>query len=254
MINNAILENCKKRKNLSTAWIYYNKAFDSPPHSWILNCLQMYKIHQVLITFIEESMSQWKTNLTLVHKEGVLETGPIRIKKGIFQGDSLSPLLFTMSLNPLSQELQKTGYRYQLDEQTKINHLFYVDDLKLYGTSDNQLTRLINTVKMYQMTSRWNLDKCAKASFNRGKKVSAEGIPLNENQVIQDLDQAETYNYLGMEEGEGIQHHKMKVKIRKAYKRRIKLVLKSELNARNKIAAINTLAVPVIPYSYGVTD
>ena len=110
MINNAIIENCKKRKNLSTAWIDYKKAFYSVPHSWIFKCLQMYKIHPVLITFIEESMSQWKTSMTLVHKEGVLETGPIRIKKGIFQGDSLSPLLSTMSLNPLSQELKKTGY------------------------------------------------------------------------------------------------------------------------------------------------
>ena len=103
MINNAILENCKKRmKNLSTAWINYKKAFDSVPHSWILKCLQMYKIHPVFITFIEESMSQKKTNMTLVHKEGVLETEPIRIKRGIFQGDSLSPSLFTMSLYPLS--------------------------------------------------------------------------------------------------------------------------------------------------------
>ena len=70
------------------------------------------------------------------------------------------------------------------------------------------------------------MDKCAKALFKRGKKVSAEGIPLNDNQVIQDLDQAETYKYLGMEEGEGVQHHKMKVMIMKEYKRRIKLVLK----------------------------
>ena len=83
MINNAILENCKKRKkNLSTAWIDYKKAFDSEPQFWIFKWLQMYKIHPVLITFIEESMSQWKTNMTLVHKEGVLETGPIRIKRG----------------------------------------------------------------------------------------------------------------------------------------------------------------------------
>ena len=231
MINNAILENCKKRKkNLSTAWIQYKKAFDSVPHSCILKCLQLYKIHPVLITFIEESMSQWKTNMTLVHKEGVLETGPIRNnKRGLFQGDSQSPLLFTMSLNPLSQELQKTGYGYQLDEQTKINHLFYVDDLKLYGTSDNQLTGLINTVKNVSddIKMEFGLDKCAKASFKRGKKVSAEGIPLNDNQLIQDLDQAETYKYLGMEEGKGVQHHKMKVKIRKEYKRRIKPVLKS---------------------------
>ena len=143
-----------------------------------------------------------------------------------------------------------------MDEQTKINHLFYVDDLKLYQTSDKQLTGLINTVKniLDDIKMEFRLDKCAKASFKRGKKVSAEGIPLDDNQVIQDLDQAETYKYLGMEDAERVQHYKMKVNIRKEYKRRIKLVLKSELNARNMIAAINTLAVPVILYSYEVID
>ena len=254
MINNAILENCKKRKkNLSTAWIDYKKAFDSVPHSWIIKFLQMYKTYPLHISFIEESMSQWKTNMTLVHKEGVLETGPIRIKKGIFQGESITVHHVPY---PLRQELQKTRYGNQLDEQTKINHLFYVDDLKLYGTSDKQLTGLINTVKNVSadIKMEFGLDKCAKASFKRGKKVSAEGIPLNDNQMIQDLDQAETYKYLGMEEGEGGLHHKMKVKIRKEYKRRIKLVLKSELNAGNKIAAINTLAVPVILSRHGVID
>ena len=55
----------------------------------------------------------------------------------------------------------------------------------------------------------FGLDKYEKASFNRGKKVSAEGIPLNGNQVIQYMDQAETYKCLGVEEGEGVQHHKM---------------------------------------------
>ena len=46
----------------------------------------------------------------------------------------------------------------------------------------------------------------------------------------------------------------MKVKIKKGYKQQIKLVLNSELNARNRIAAINTLAVPVVLYSYGIID
>ena len=121
--------------------------------------------------------------------------------------------------------------------------MFYVDDLKLYGTSDNQLTGLINTVKNVSddIKMEFGLDKCAKASLKRGKKIASEEIPLNDNQVIQDLDQAETYKYLGMEEGEGVQHHKVMVRIRKEYKRRMKLVFKSELSARNKIAAINTM-------------
>ena len=96
--------------------------------------------------------------MTLVHKEGVLKTGPISIKRGIFQVNSLSPLLFTMSLNPLSIELNRTKYGYQLDSQPKINHQFYVDDLKLYGTNNNQLTGLINTVKCLSDVTKMNLD------------------------------------------------------------------------------------------------
>ena len=71
MIKNAILENCKgKKKNVSTEWIDYKKAFDSLPHSWILRYLQMFKIHPVLITFIEQSINHWKTNMTLGSSRG----------------------------------------------------------------------------------------------------------------------------------------------------------------------------------------
>ena len=158
-----------------------------------------------------------------------------------------------MLLNPLSTELNKTRYEYQQDSQTKINHMLYVDDLKLYGTNDNQLTGLINTVQHISDDSKmeFGLDKHARATFKRGKKVQAEGIQLNDNQVTQDLEQLETYKYLVMG---GLQHHEMKGKIQKEYKRTVKLTLKSELNERNKIAAINTLAVPVIVYSYGIIN
>ena len=41
--------------------------------------------------------------MTMIHKLGVLETGPISNKRGIFQGDPSPPLLFTVSLNPLNK-------------------------------------------------------------------------------------------------------------------------------------------------------
>ena len=81
MINNAILENCRKRKrNLSTTLIDYKKAFGSVPHSWIIKCMTLYKVHPMITNFIKSSMTRWKTNMTLIHKQGVLETGPISIK------------------------------------------------------------------------------------------------------------------------------------------------------------------------------
>ncbi len=58
MINNAILENCrKKQKSLSTACIDYKKAFNSVPHSWIIKCMGMYKVHPMLTTFIKTTMN-----------------------------------------------------------------------------------------------------------------------------------------------------------------------------------------------------
>ena len=46
----------------------------------------------------------------------------------------------------------------------------------------------------------------------------------------------------------------MKEKIRKEYFRRIRLVLKSELNAANRIDATNTLAFPVVTYSSNIIN
>ena len=44
-----ILEECKtQKKNLSTAWIDYKKAFDSIPHTWIIKCLEIYGISLVI--------------------------------------------------------------------------------------------------------------------------------------------------------------------------------------------------------------
>jgi hypothetical protein len=46
----------------------------------------------------------------------------------------------------------------------------------------------------------------------------------------------------------------MKEKLSKEYTRRLKLVLKSDLNAINKTRAINSLAIPVLSYSFGIID
>ena len=46
----------------------------------------------------------------------------------------------------------------------------------------------------------------------------------------------------------------MKEKIRKEYYERVRLILKSELNAVNRISAINSLAIPVITYSMNIIN
>ena len=65
---------------------------------------------------------------------GNSELGEVEIKRGIFQGDSLSPLVFVLALIPLSLILRKTKAAYEFSEsKVKFSHLFFVDDLKLYS-------------------------------------------------------------------------------------------------------------------------
>ena len=108
LINKMIHEDCHSRKtNLSTAWIDYRKAFDSVPHAWILKCLELYRIDPKITKFLEYNMEQWKTTLILNHTNGTEQSEPIHIRRGIFQGDSLSPLLFCIALFPLTKILNE---------------------------------------------------------------------------------------------------------------------------------------------------
>ena len=92
------------------------------------------------------------------------------------------------------------------------------------------------------------------SNIYQGKLKSTSSIVLDIDTKIKELDQEETYKYLDIEEGDGIQHRKMKEKIRKECYRRVRVLLQSELNAKNKLEAINTLAIPVVSHSFNVVN
>jgi len=83
-----------KHKNLHMAWIDYSKAYDSVPHSWILECLKLYRVDSHMYDLLTNVMKCWKIKLYCSDKF----YGDISILRGIYQGDSLSPLLFVMAV------------------------------------------------------------------------------------------------------------------------------------------------------------
>ena len=61
----------------------------------------------------------------------------------------------------------------------------------------------------------FGLDKCAKATFFRGKLLRARNTTLDTTTVIKYLEPKESYKYLGVTKGDGIQYSSMREKIRK---------------------------------------
>ena len=90
LVDKMTMDDCKTRKkNLTTSWIDYRKAFDSVPHSWIIKTLEIYKVSPEIVNFMKVNMKNWKTTLLLRHATGTLTSRLIEIRSGIFQGDSI---------------------------------------------------------------------------------------------------------------------------------------------------------------------
>ena len=100
------------------------------PQSWIINSLKMYKTSHEIINFIEKNMKNWRVELTA----GAKSLAETKIQRGMFQGDALSLLLFIIAMMPLNPILRKCTAEYKLSRsQEKINHLMYMDDIKLFA-------------------------------------------------------------------------------------------------------------------------
>ena len=106
----------------------------------------MYKISHETINFIEKTMKNWRVESAAGGKS-LAET---KNQRGIFQRDALSPLQFIIAMMPLNHILRKCMAGYKLSRlQEKVNHLMYMDDIKLFAKNEKELETLIHTIRIY---------------------------------------------------------------------------------------------------------
>ena len=96
----------------------------------------MFGIAENIRKCLENSMKNWKLRLA----SNGLDLCGIDFNRGTFQDDSLSPLIFAICMIPLSFLLRKIKASYEWSrKEFKLNHLLSMNDLKLFGKSDEQL-------------------------------------------------------------------------------------------------------------------
>lgn len=249
----------KTNRNIYTAYIDYRKAFDSIPHSWLLEVLKIYKVNPTLIQFLQTALVHWEVTLKLRTTNVDIATGPIRIRRGIFQGDSLSPLWFCLALNPLSNMLNERNGGYGIvktENQTyRLTHLLYMDDLKIYSSTAQQLKQNLTLVEMFSNDIRmsFGLEKCRTQCINRGKRevITHE---LESHELIDCMQEGDTYKYLGIKQSRLIEQSETKDRLLTEYLDRVRRVTRTKLLGKNMVKAINTYAIPLLAYSFGVID
>ena len=82
--------------------------------------------------------------------------------------------MFVLALIPLSLILRKAKTAYEFSEsKEKINHLLFIDDLKLYSRSEKGLDSLVQTVRVFSKDIRieFDIEKCATLVMEKRKIV-----------------------------------------------------------------------------------
>ncbi len=155
---------------------------------------------------------------------------------------------------PMSLVLRKVtaGYEFK-GKNTKINHLLFMDDLKLFGKTQDQIDSLMKTVHLFSsdIGMVFGIDKCGVVKLKRGKLVECNGIELPNGERVRQVEK-DGSKYLGVLELDRVMEIDMKERFSREYMRKFKLVLKSGLNDKNKILAANTWAVSLLRCSGGI--
>ena len=118
----------------------------------------------------------------------------------------------------LNHILRKCTAGYKLSRsQEKVNHLMYVDDIKLFAKNEKELETLIHTVRIYSrdIGMEFSIEKCAMLVMKSRKQQLTDGMEQPNKDNIKMLAENETYKYLAILEADTIKQVEMKEKIQK---------------------------------------
>ena len=138
---NTILDHWDKKKDAAIFYADLTKAFDTVDHYLLLHKLKtQFGIANPLLETIRNSLTGRSFRVTIQSET----TEPFRITSGVPQGGVLSPLLFTMFVNDLYEEITPDNKLLQ-----------YADDSKLIACGDTPQEAINNLDKNIKNINNW---------------------------------------------------------------------------------------------------
>ena len=167
----------------------YEKAFDSVQTQAILTSLQEQGIEDVYTEILKDIYTDSSVTVHL-HKE----SEKIRIKKGVRQGDTISPKLFTATLESIFRRLNWENKGVKVDGSF-LSNLHFADDIFLCTETPQELQHMLQELsdEIWRMGLQMNIAKT--------KLMVVDNTPINVNNAL--IENVQGYVYLG-------QHYSLK--------------------------------------------
>ncbi|CAG4985888.1 unnamed protein product [Parnassius apollo] len=137
----AVLGDSRKRlRECHVAVLYFAKAFDTVSDRALVGLLRARRLPLAFCDYITRLYDSATTTLDV----GVQSSSPVKLGRGVRQGDPLSPILFNMAMDVILAALPKeVGYRLEME---RVSALAYADDLVLLAGSKVGMQESIDRV------------------------------------------------------------------------------------------------------------
>ena len=189
---NQLKEKCREYNiPLCVAFVDYEKAFNSIQTQAILTSLQEQGIEDVYIEILKDIYTDSSATVHL-HKE----SEKIGIKRGVRQGDTISPKLFTATLESIFRRLNWENKGMKIDGEF-LSNLRFADDIFLCTETPQEVQQMLQ--ELSDESRRMGL----KMNIAKTKVMVVDNTPKNVNNVL--IENVPGYVYLG-------QHYSLKEK------------------------------------------
>ncbi|KAK3264600.1 hypothetical protein CYMTET_26673 [Cymbomonas tetramitiformis] len=247
-VTNAIEDANLSKRNLHATYVDFENAYGSVDHKRLITTLKHLGVPPQLTEAVRDILGEnEEDSMQMRAKVGDQVSEEVPIRRGILQGDSMSPLLFILYLEPLLRWLEVGDHGYQhkyatdkeLRGELRTSSGAFVDDLiiltKLMTGMEQQLKKLsafgdwsglrINEDKT-KITGVEHGNKNVKESRHQGVKCGSRTLKV--------LKAGDTYKYLGVLLNMLGTWKEEKRKSLQELKRRIDALLTTPLTQRQK--------------------
>ena len=150
------------------------KAFDSVSHPKLINTLQQYKLHPLVIDWIKNFLAGRTQQVALNSSL----SSPVDVLSGVPQGSIIGPLLFIIYFNDVQESaaaLDDTG-----------NIMLFADDAKVFSTVPASLQQCLNSLESWLQSRQLNLasEKCFLLKITKNRSItSSYDFSINNHQL-----------------------------------------------------------------------
>ena len=188
----AMLEDAKlHKKDIYTCYIDFKCAFNSTDHDVMFQTLEKMGLPHQYIQTCRDIYSHSDTYYVTPYGN----TEPIRVRRGTLQGDSLSPFLFILFIDPLLRWLEEGSRGYEpsfeadISSSTTLTHsdIGYADDLTITTGSLEDMKIQMHKIGEFSKYTKLDLavTKCeiTGALWSRGSPMATENLQALRQQL-----------------------------------------------------------------------